>query len=123
MFKGVRAAAAAAMVAAVLVGAIAVPAQAALKHYDGKVVAVGQSSFKLKTESGRKLEFAVDGRTHFDRINGGLDGLSRGDRIEVDAKADGGKLVARKVEPRGGGGGGEDNGGGHGGNDDPPGHH
>lgn len=121
MLGGLKTAAAAAVAAGVMAVAIAAPAQAALKHYDGTVAKVGQSSFKLKTEGGRKLDFAVDGRTEFERI-AGLDALSRGDRIEVDAKRDNGALIARQVEPQGGNGGG-DNGGGHGGgNDDPPGH-
>jgi len=120
MLKGLKAVAASAVIAAVCVGAIAAPAQAALKHYEGTVAAVGQSSFKLKTQSGKKLEFKVNARTVFERIAGGLDGLSRGDRIQVDAKRSDGSLTARKVEPQGGHGGG--NGGGHGGSDDPPGH-
>ena len=131
MLKGLRATAAAVIAAGLLVAAVAAPAQAALKHYDGTVLGSGQDSFRIKTESGRKLKFEVDGRTDFERIPGGLAGLNRGARIEVAAKAAGGALIARKVEPRGGNGGGGggagDNGGGHGGSgggaDDPPGHH
>ena len=133
MLKGLRATAAAVIAAGQLVAAIAAPAQAARKHYDGTVLGSGQDSFRIKTESGRKLKFEVNGRTDFERISGGLAGLDRGDRIEVDAKAAGGSLIARHVEPRGGNGGGgnggagnggaDDNGGGHGGTDDPPGHH
>ena len=118
MLKGLRATAAAVIAAGLLVAAIAAPAQAALKHYDGTVLGSGQDSFRIKTESGRKLKFEVNGRTDFERISGGLAGLDRGDRIEVDAKAAGGSLNGG-----GGNGGADDNGGGHGGTDDPPGHH
>ncbi len=106
MLKGLRATAAAVIAAGLLVAAIAAPAQAALKHYDGTVLGSGQDSFRIKTESGRKLKFEVDGRTHFERISGGLAGLNRGDRIEVGAKAAAGSLIARTVEPQGGHGGG-----------------
>ena len=123
MLKGLRATAAAVIAAGLLVAAVAAPAQAALKHYDGTVLGSGQDSFRIKTESGRKLKFEVDGRTDFERIPGGLAGLNRGARIEVAAKAAGGSLFARMVGPGGGRGGAGGNGGGNGGADDPPGHH
>lgn len=121
--KGRRSAAALALVTGVLVAAIAVPAGAAVKHYDGTVLGTGQSSFRIETESGSKVKFEVTGRTEFERISGGFAGLERGLAIEVDAKQAGNGLIARQVEAQGGGGGGDDHGDDHGGgNDDPPGH-
>lgn len=119
MLKGRRNPAALALVAGLLVAAIAAPAGAAVKHYDGTVLGTGESSFRIKTESGSKVKFKVTGGTEFERISGGFAGLERGLAIEVDAKQTDGGLVARQVETQGGGGGGDDHGGR---NDDSPGH-
>lgn len=119
MLRGLRAGAGVALGAGLAVAVLAAPSQAALKHYDGNVLKAKQDSFRIKTESGNKLTFAVDGQTEFERIAGGLAGLERGLRVEVDAKRAGGSLLARQVERKRNNGGGH---GGGGGNDDPPGH-
>lgn len=106
----------AATAAALAIGIVAAPAEAALKHYDGTVLgkSASASTFRIKTQSGEKVRFEVDGRTQFERIPGDFRGLERGLAIEVDAKRTAGGLVARNVEPKNGGNGG--NGGN--GNDD-----
>jgi hypothetical protein len=106
----------------VTAGLAAAPADAALKHFDGTVRGTNENAktFRIETQS-RTVKFKVNRRTEFERIPGGLSGLAKGDRVEVDAKRKAnGKLVARQVEPQGGNGGaGDDNGGN--GADDPPG--
>jgi Domain of unknown function (DUF5666) len=109
-----------ALAATVLLGAIAIPAQAALRHIDGTVVSkdAGTHSFRIKTQSGNQLRVKVTSRTHFQRIPG-FGGLHKGLRIEVEAKRTSNGLVATQVETSGGGGGGaDDNGGGGGGGAD-----
>ncbi len=93
------------------------PANAALKHFDGTVLSKHQDprSFEIRTESGQKRKFRVNGKTQFERIPG-FGGLHRGLKVQVNAKSTDRGLVARKVETSGGGGGGS------GGGDDGPNH-
>jgi hypothetical protein len=122
----------AALAAALMVGVLASPASAALRHIDGTVVSKNSANrtFKMSTHSGT-IRIKVNGTTKFDRLSG-FGGLHNGLAIEVDAvKTDSG-LVAKQVEPQGGGGGGggggsddhpgDDNGGSGGGSDDGPNH-
>jgi len=101
------------LAAALMVGVLAVPAQAALRHIDGTVRSKSSAnrSFRIVTENGNRLTIAVNGTTHFERI-GGFGALRKGLQIEVDAQRTSAGLVAKHVEPRGGGGGGSDDGGG-----------
>jgi hypothetical protein len=104
----------AALAAALMVGVLASPASAALRHIDGKVVSKNgdNRTFRMSTHSGT-IRIKVNGTTKFDRLSG-FGALRSGLAIEVDAvKTDSG-LVAKQVEPQGGGGSG-------GGSDDPPG--
>lgn len=118
-----------ALAATMILGAIASPAQAALRHIDGTVVSkdAGSNSFRIKTQNGNKLRIKVTASTKFQRI-AGFGGLHKGLAIEVEAKSTSNGLVATHVETRGGGtgggGGADDNGGGHGGGgaDDGPNH-
>jgi hypothetical protein len=114
----------AALTAALTVGVLALPAQAAFRHFDGTVVSKdsGDHSFRLATQSGNRIRIKVNGRTQFERISG-FGALHKGMRIEVDAERTDNGLVAKNVEPQGGGGddsGGDDHGGG--GADDGPNH-
>lgn len=112
--------ASAAVAAALVFGALATSAQAALRHVDGTVVSKdpGSRTFKISTQSG-SVRVSVNAGTEFERIPGGFGGLKKGMRIEVDAQRTGSGLVAKQVEPQaGGGGGGDDGGGHHGGHDD-----
>ena len=117
-----------ALVAMSLLAALAASeAQAALRHFDGTVIAknADAKTFRIRTESGNRVRFQVNRATEFERIPGGFSGLHRGLRVEVDAKRTDNGLLAKQVEKhRSGGGGGDDHGGGHGGGgDDGPGHH
>jgi len=117
MMKGRRATliATAAIAAALMVGVLASPASAAIRHIDGTVVSKNSDNrtFKMSTQSGT-IRIKVNGTTKFDRLSG-FGALHKGLAIEVDAvKTDSG-LVAKQVEPQGGGG------SGGGGSDDPPG--
>jgi hypothetical protein len=121
----------AALAATMMLGAIAVPAQAALRHIDGTVVSknTDNHSFRIKTQSGSQVRIKVTSSTRFQRIAGGFGGLHKGLAVEVEAKTTSDGLVATQVETRGGGGNGgggaDDNGGGHhggGGSDDGPNH-
>ena len=107
--------------AALMLGAIALPAQAALRHIDGTVASKNASNhtFRLTTQSGNTVRIKVDSSTKFQRL-AGFGALHKGLRIEVDAKTTANGLVATQVETRGGGGGADDNGGG--GADDGPNH-
>ena len=112
----------AALAATMMLGAIAAPAQAALRHIDGTVVSknADNHSFRIKTQSGNQVRIKVNSATRFQRIAGGFGGLGKGLAIEVEAKTTSNGLVATQVETRAGGGGGgggaDDNGGGkHGG--------
>jgi len=112
--------------AALAIGVLAVPAQAALRHIDGTVASknAAKHTFRLTTQSGNSLRIRVNSATKFQRIAGGFSGLHAGMQIEVEARQTDNGLLATHVETRGGGnggGGGNDNGGG-GGNDDGPNH-
>ncbi len=110
--------------AALTVGLIAAPAQAALRHIDGTVVSKNSAdrTFKITTQGGSQVRIKVNGTTEFERI-AGFGALSKGMKIEVDAQQTSNGLVAKQVEPQGGNGGGGGNddsgGGGHGGGDGP----
>lgn len=110
----------AALAATAMLGALALPAQAALRHIDGTVVAKDSSNrtFKISTQSGNRLRIKVTSATKFQRI-AGFGGLHQGLRVEVEAKSTADGLVAVQVETPGGGGGADDNGGGGGGDDGP----
>jgi hypothetical protein len=112
--------------AALATAVLAAGAQAAVRHFDGTVVAKSSAprSVTVRTESGAKLTFKITSGTEFERIAFG--GLAKGTAIEIDATNASGSWVATHVEPQGGNGGGDDNGGaddhgGHG-NEDGPGH-
>lgn len=109
----------AALAATVMLGVIAGPAQAALRHIDGTVVSKNASdhTFRITTQSGNRVRIRVNSGTVFQRIAGGFGGLHAGLAVEVEAKQTSNGLLAKHVETRGGGGGG--NGGGH---DDGPNH-
>ena len=117
MMKGRRATliATAALAAALMVGVLASPASAALRHIDGTVVSKNgdNRTFKMSTQSGT-VTIKVNGTTKFDRLSG-FDALHKGLAIEVDAARTSSGLVAKQVEPQGGGGSG-------GGSDDGPNH-
>jgi hypothetical protein len=112
------------VLAALALAAVALPAQAAVRHLDGTVVAknAADHSFRLKTQSGSRIRIKVTSSTRFQRIAGGFGGLHKGLAIEVEAKSTSNGLVATQVETRGGGGGGGDTGGGHHGGSDGPNH-
>lgn len=103
---------------ALMLGAIALPAQAALRHIDGTVVSKDASNrtFKLTTQSGNTVRVKVTSSTKFQRL-AGFGALHKGLRIEVEAKTTANGLVATQVETPGGG-----SGGGGGGADDGPNH-
>jgi uncharacterized membrane protein YgcG len=128
--KGVRALLAITVLAgALMLGVLASPAQAALRHVDGTVLSkdAGAKTFRITTQGGSQIRVKVNAGTVFERIAGGFGGLRKGMQIEVDGVQTNNGLLARKVEPqggRGGGGGGGDHGGGSGGggSDDGPNH-
>jgi hypothetical protein len=117
-------------IAALALGVLALPAQAALRHIDGTVVSknADNHSFRITTQNGNRVRIKVTSSTSFQRIAGGFGGLHKGLQVEVDAKSTANGLVATQVETGGGGGGGNDNGGGDdhgsggGGADDGPNH-
>jgi hypothetical protein len=116
----------AALAATMMLGAVAIQAQAALRHIDGNVISknAADRTFRIATEGGSKVRIKVVSSTDFEGI-AGFGALHKGLRVEVNAKTTGNGLVARHVETRGGGGGGgtDDNGGGGGGGaDDGPNH-
>jgi len=106
---------------ALIFGALAPAAQAALRHIDGTVISkdAGDRTFKIATQSG-SVRVRVNSATVFERIPGGFGGLKKGLRIQVDAQRTSAGLLAKQVEPQGGGG--DDGGGHHGGADDGPNH-
>jgi uncharacterized protein DUF5666 len=113
-----------AMLCAALGAAVLAPgAAAAVRHLDATVVSKDSSAktVLVRTESGARLTVKVNARTDFERIAGGLAGLTKGMAIEIDATNASGRLVAIQIEPQSdnGGGGGDDHGGGH---DDGPDH-
>lgn len=103
--------------AALALGVLASPAQAALRHVDGTVVSknADNHSFRIKTQSGNLIRLKVNANTRFERIAGGFGGLHKGLGVEVDAKSTANGLLATQVETRDGSGGG-------GGADDGPNH-
>lgn len=106
----------AALLAAAVFGAlVASDAQAALRHFDGKVLSKNNAAhtFRVRTENGNRIRFRVNGKTEFERIPGGFSGLERGLRVEVDAKRTDHGLLAKQVEKHRRDGG-EDGGPGHG---------
>jgi hypothetical protein len=114
-----------ALAAAAMLGVLALPAQAALRHIDGTVVSKNSAnrSFRIKTQGGNRVRVKVTAATSFQRL-AGFGGLHQGLRVEVEAKRTPDGLVATRIEARQGGAGGEGNGGGGsgGGADDGPGH-
>jgi Domain of unknown function (DUF5666) len=116
-----RRAASVLVIAALALGAVALPAQAALRHIDGTVISknADNNSFRITTQNGNRLRIKVTSSTRFERIAGGFSGLRKGLEVEVDARRTANGLVATEVETRGGG---DDHGGGGGGGDDGPNH-
>ena len=114
----------AALAAALMVGVLAAPASAALRHIDGTVVSKNSDNrtFKMSTQSGT-IQIKVNSSTKFERI-AGFGAQRKGLAIEVDAAKTGSGLVAKQIETQGGGGGGgsDDSGGSGGGSDDGPNH-
>lgn len=119
-----------ALAAALMVGVLASPASAALRHVDGTVMSKNSDkrTFKLSTQSGT-LQIKVNATTEFERL-AGFGALRKGLAIEVDYAKTSNGLVAKQVEPQGGNGGsggsddgpGDDHGGSGGGSDDGPNH-
>jgi hypothetical protein len=96
---------------ALLAALVASDAQAALRHFDGTVLSknAGTHTFRIKTQSGNRVRFHVNGKTEFERIPGGFAGLHRGLRVQVDARrADQGWLAKHVEKHRRGGGGADD---------------
>jgi hypothetical protein len=120
--KGISALLVATALAGVMViGVIASPAEAAVRHLDGTVLSknANAKTFRITTQGGSRVTVRVNANTRFQRIAGGFSGLRKGLRIEVEARATSGGLLATQVEPKESGGG-----GGHGGGeDDGPNHH
>jgi hypothetical protein len=104
---------------ALMLGALALPAQAAVRHIDGTVASKDASNrtFRLTTQSGNTVPIKVTASTKFQRLSG-FGALHKGLRVEVEAKSTANGLVATHVETPGGGGGN----GGNGGADDGPNH-
>jgi hypothetical protein len=102
----------AALAATLMLGVIALPAQAALRHIDGTVVSknAADRTFQMTTQGGNQLRIKVNSSTRFDRI-AGFGGLHKGLAVEVEAKSTSSGLVAAKVGPRQGGSGGSGGGG------------
>jgi len=119
------------VIAALALAAVALPAQAAVRHIDGTVGSKNgdKNSFRVNTQNGNIIRIKVTSSTRFERL-AGFGALHQGLAVEVDAKSTSNGLVATQVEPRGGssGGGGaddaggDDHGGGGGGADDGPNH-
>jgi hypothetical protein len=116
------------LIAGLALAAVALPAQAAIRHVDGTVVSKNAEnhSFRITTQNGNRIRIKVTSATRFERL-AGFGALHKGLAVEVDAKSTSNGLVATQVEPRGGGGGGgaDDGGGddhGGGGADDGPNH-
>lgn len=118
----------AALAAALMVGVLAAPATAALRHVDGTVLSKNgdNRTFKMSTQSGT-LMIKVNSTTKFERLSG-FGALRKGLAIEVDYAKTSSGLVAKQIETQGGGGGGsddsggDDHGGSGGGSDDGPNH-
>jgi len=103
----------AALAAALMVGVLAAPASAALRHVDGTVVSKNgdNRTFKMSTQSGT-LMIKVNSMTKFERLSG-FGALRKGLAIEVDYVKTSSGLVAKQIETQGGGGGGSDDGPNH----------
>lgn len=99
-------------------------AQAAVRHFDATVLSKSSAAktVQVRTESGAKLTFKVNGRTKFERIAGGFSGLTKGLAVEIDANNASGDWVATQIEADSDNSGGDDSGGDDYGNDD-GGHH
>jgi hypothetical protein len=110
----------AALAATLMLGVLALPAQAALRHIDGTVLSrdAATKTFRVKTQGGNRLRIKVNSATKFQRI-AGFGALHQGLAVEVETKSTSSGLVAVKVETRQGGG----EGGGGGGADDGANHH
>lgn len=95
-----------ALAATMMLGALAIQAQAALRHIDGTVLSKNSENrtFRLTTQTGNQVRVKVTSSTVFQRISG-FGGLHKGLRIEVEAKTTSNGLVATHVETPGGGGG------------------
>jgi hypothetical protein len=111
------------VIAAAFLGA-AVPATAAAREFEGKIVSVNQDNrtFRIHDSERGTKRVKVNRNTRFERISG-FSGLRAGQtRIEVQVRRSNGAWLAREVERSGGGGqhggdddrGGDDNGGGRG---------
>jgi len=94
-----------ALAATMMLGAIAIPAQAAIRHIDGTVVSKNSEnrSFRIRTQSGSQPRIKVTSSTKFQRL-AGFGALHKGLAVEVDAKNTSNGLVAIQVETSGGGG-------------------
>jgi hypothetical protein len=120
----VRRSASVLVIAVLALGAIALPAQAAIRHLDGTVVSknADNHSFRIRTQNGNQVRIKVTSSTKFQRL-AGFGALHKDLAVEVDAKSSSNGLVATQVEIRAGGGGeAGDNHGGGGGADDGPNH-
>jgi uncharacterized membrane protein YgcG len=108
------------VIAVLALGAVALPAQAAVRHIDGTVVSknADDHSFRIRTQNGNRIRIKVTATTRFERL-AGFGALRKGLAVEVDAKSTSNGLVATQVQTRGGGGGAD---GGGGGADDGPNH-
>jgi nitrous oxidase accessory protein NosD len=113
------------LIAALALGAVALPAQAAVRHIDGTVVSknADDHSFRIRTQNGNRIRIKVTSTTRFERL-AGFGALRKGLAVEVDAKSTANGLVATQVETPGGGGGADGGGDDHGGGgaDDGPNH-
>lgn len=100
-FSARRAVGLAALVAALSMAVVAVPAAQASKVEDfhGKVVSTQKNpkSVTVDTRSGGKVRFRVTQQTKFDHING-FSGLKPGLKVEVHAKQQSGSWVATKID-------------------------
>jgi hypothetical protein len=111
-----------ALAGTMLIGVLATPAEAAVRHLDGTVLSKNGNAktFRITTQGGSQVTVRVNANTRFQRIAGGFSGLRKGLRIEVEARTTGSGLLATHVEPKESGSGG----GGHGGGEnDGPNHH
>ena len=90
-----------ALVAALSMAAIAVPAALASKGQDfrGKVVSTTKKprSVTVDTKQRGSVKFGITNQTRYDHING-FSALKPGLRVEVKAKKQGGAWVATKIE-------------------------
>jgi hypothetical protein len=109
------------LIAAAFLGA-AVPASAAAREFEGRIVSVNQDNrtFRIHDSERGTKRIKVNRNTRFERI-AGFSALRKGMRnIEVTAHRKNGRWVASEVERSGGGGehGGDDDDDDRGGSDD-----